>query len=83
MCERVGWATCRARRCWVLSLALAGGEEPYSIAITLRDVGLPARRFRIDAVDVSEAAGGHRPAWTLFGQLLPGPRAGRPGAILP
>jgi chemotaxis protein methyltransferase WspC len=37
----------------VLSLACAGGEEPYSIAITLRDVGLPARRFRIDAVDVS------------------------------
>ncbi len=30
-----------------------GGEEPYSIAITLRDAGLPARRFRIDAVDVS------------------------------
>ncbi|MGP0068276.1 MAG: CheR family methyltransferase [Isosphaeraceae bacterium] len=37
----------------VLSLACAGGEEPYSIAITLRDAGLPARRFRIDAVDVS------------------------------
>ncbi len=36
-----------------LSLACAGGEEPYSIAITLRDAGLPARRFRIDAVDVS------------------------------
>ena len=37
----------------VLSLPCAGGEEPYSIAITLRDVGLPARRFRIDAVDIS------------------------------
>ena len=36
-----------------LSLACAGGEEPYSIAIALRDAGLPARRFRIDAVNVS------------------------------
>jgi chemotaxis protein methyltransferase WspC len=37
----------------VLSLPCAGGEEPYSIAITLLDLGLPARRFQIDAVDVS------------------------------
>jgi chemotaxis protein methyltransferase WspC len=36
-----------------LSLPCAGGEEPYSIALTLLDLGLPARRFRIDAVDVS------------------------------
>ena len=37
----------------ILSLPCAGGEEPYSIAITLRDLGLPAHRFHIDAVDVS------------------------------
>ena len=37
----------------VLSLPCAGGEEPYSIAMTLRDLGLPARRFHIDAVDIS------------------------------
>jgi chemotaxis protein methyltransferase WspC len=37
----------------VLSMPCAGGEEPYSIAVTLLDLGLPARRFRIDAVDVS------------------------------
>jgi chemotaxis protein methyltransferase WspC len=37
----------------VLSLPCAGGEEPYSIALTLLDLGLPSRRFRIDAVDVS------------------------------
>jgi chemotaxis protein methyltransferase WspC len=36
-----------------LSMPCAGGQEPYSIAITLRDAGLPAGRFRIDAVDVS------------------------------
>jgi chemotaxis protein methyltransferase WspC len=37
----------------ILSLACAGGEEPYSIAMTLWDLGLPACRFRIDAVDIS------------------------------
>ena len=36
-----------------LSLPCAGGQEPYSIAIALRDAGLPVNRFRIDAVDVS------------------------------
>ena len=38
----------------VLSLACASGEEPYSIAMLLLDLGLPSRRFQIDAVDVSE-----------------------------
>jgi chemotaxis protein methyltransferase WspC len=37
----------------ILSLPCAGGEEPYSIAITLRDLGLSANRFHINAVDVS------------------------------
>jgi chemotaxis protein methyltransferase WspC len=37
----------------VLSLPCAGGEEPYSIAMTLRDLKLPVRRFHIDAVDIS------------------------------
>ena len=37
----------------VLSLPCAGGEEPYSIAMTLCDLGLPIRRFHIDAVDIS------------------------------
>jgi chemotaxis protein methyltransferase WspC len=37
----------------ILSIPCAGGQEPYSIAITLLDSGLPAARFRIDAVDVS------------------------------
>ena len=37
----------------ILSIPCAGGPEPYSIAITLLDAGLPAGRFRIDAVDVS------------------------------
>ncbi len=36
-----------------LSLPCAGGEEPYSIALTLLEAGLPAGRFRVDAVDVS------------------------------
>jgi chemotaxis protein methyltransferase WspC len=36
-----------------LSIPCAGGEEPYSMAITLIEAGLSAPRFRIDAVDVS------------------------------
>jgi chemotaxis protein methyltransferase WspC len=36
-----------------LSLACARGEEPYSIAMTLLDAGLPPARFQIDAADVS------------------------------
>jgi chemotaxis protein methyltransferase WspC len=37
----------------ILSLACAAGEEPYSVAMTLWDLGLTARRFQIDAVDIS------------------------------
>jgi chemotaxis protein methyltransferase WspC len=37
----------------ILSIPCAGGQEPYSIAITLLDAGLPAGRFHIDGVDVS------------------------------
>ncbi len=37
----------------VLSIPCAGGEEPYSIVIILREVGLPAARMQVDGVDVS------------------------------
>jgi chemotaxis protein methyltransferase WspC len=51
---RLGWAGDRERPpLTALSLPCAGGEEPYSIAITLLEAGLPADRFRVDAVDVS------------------------------
>ena len=36
-----------------LSIPCAGGEEPYSIAVTLLEAGLTVDRFRVDAVDVS------------------------------
>jgi chemotaxis protein methyltransferase WspC len=38
----------------VLSIPCAGGEEPYSIAIALRELGLPSERWSIDAMDVSQ-----------------------------
>jgi chemotaxis protein methyltransferase WspC len=37
----------------VLSVPCGCGEESYSIAITLLDLGLTSQRFHIDAVDVS------------------------------
>jgi chemotaxis protein methyltransferase WspC len=40
----------------VLSLPSSTGEEPYSIAMTLLADGVPADRFRVDGIDVSDRA---------------------------
>ena len=40
----------------LLSIPCSSGEEPYSLAMALIDAGIPARRVRIDAVDISARA---------------------------
>lgn len=40
----------------LLSIPCSTGEEPYSMAITLLEAGLPAHRFSIDAIDISKQA---------------------------
>lgn len=40
----------------VLSVPCATGEEPYSIAIALLEIGLASTQFHIDAVDISHVA---------------------------
>jgi chemotaxis protein methyltransferase WspC len=37
----------------MLSLPCSTGEEPYSMVMALFDAGVPANRFRVDAVDIS------------------------------
>ena len=44
------------RQVRILSLPCAGGEEPYSMAMTLIDAGIDAARCRIDGIDLSAAA---------------------------
>ena len=38
----------------VLCLPCAGGEEPYSVVMSLLDLGLPPHRFAVTAIDISE-----------------------------
>jgi chemotaxis protein methyltransferase WspC len=40
----------------ILTVPCSSGEEPYSLAIALRDAGISAERVRIDAVDISSRA---------------------------
>jgi chemotaxis protein methyltransferase WspC len=41
------------RKLRALSVACSTGEEPYSIAMTLLDAGLPSEKFQVDAIDIS------------------------------
>lgn len=44
------------RQVRILSLPCAGGEEPYTMAMSLHDAGVPAMSCRIDAMDLSNVA---------------------------
>lgn len=46
----------RAEPLRLLSLPCSTGEEPYTMAMALIEAGLPASRFRIDAIDISARA---------------------------
>ena len=40
----------------LLSVPCGTGEEPFSMAMTLLNLGLDAERFRVDGVDISQRA---------------------------
>jgi chemotaxis protein methyltransferase WspC len=60
----------------ILCLPCARGEEAYSLAIMLREAGLAANQFQIDAFDLNErfvvaARRGEYSLWSLRGREVP------------
>ena len=54
---RTNWhSPSHPRKLRLLSVPCSTGEEPYSMAIALLEAGLPAHRFSIDAMDISNYA---------------------------
>ena len=54
---RAGWTKKVLGKIYrLLSIPASTGEEPYSMAMTLLDAGVPPEAFKVDAVDISEKA---------------------------
>jgi chemotaxis protein methyltransferase WspC len=65
---KMEWLSCNKNSpLRILSAPCSTGEEPYSIAITLLEAGIPATRFTIDAVDISRK-GLRKAQQGLYGQ---------------
>ncbi len=47
------WVNVESSPCHILSIPCSSGEEPYSIAIALSELGMDKKKYVIDAIDIN------------------------------